>query len=129
MHHRPHNLAISTAVVSPLPPFPAPILLTNTLDRSKMGGVIRLLVLAIRHLHGRDYMANQFRFDPALSPQANIDLFFAHLETLNPEMTKLLADNIGNMLPFPDGQTRTTLRTQFNRNVATALAQPAKRKD
>ena len=46
-------------------------------------------------------MSEFFTFDPTLSPDQNLDRFFAHLETVNKEFAQLLR---AKLLPLPDGQ-------------------------
>ena len=66
-------------------------------------------------------MAN-LEFDPALTPDENIDRFFAHLSAQFPEAAALLKANIGQLLPFPtDSGARSTARAKFHKAIAVAL--------
>jgi hypothetical protein len=65
-----------------------------------------------------------FSFDPDLSPEENIELFFNHLEQRDLEMTQLLRDNIEKLLPLPSGQGRRAAREAFNRAIREALTAP-----
>lgn len=66
--------------------------------------------------------APTFAFDPNLLPDDNIELFYKHLESIDPEMAEILNVNMPKLLPFPeDTQVRTPLRTKFNKSVMVAL--------
>ena len=61
----------------------------------------------------------EFEFDPALTPEANSELFFDFLEEENPEFAALLRENIGPLLA-PGGS-----RPMFSEKIKAALdAQP-----
>jgi hypothetical protein len=64
----------------------------------------------------------EFHFDEGLSPEENIEQFFEHLRSVDPDLTSLLEAHIDLMLPLPgDRQSRSTSRTAFNRAIDEAL--------
>ena len=62
-----------------------------------------------------------FSFDPIASPEDNIERFLTHLETLDADMAALFRAHVDKLLPFPEGQDRTTRRIQFNKAIVTGL--------
>ncbi len=64
-----------------------------------------------------------FRFDPAATPESNLDAFWIHLKTITPEFAELLEKNVDRMLPLPEakGNDRTELRVKFNSAIAKEL--------
>ena len=65
---------------------------------------------------------NSFEFDPAASPEANIENFFEHLRAHDAEMAKILVDNLGMIHPLPDGATqRSASRRAFSLKVFSHL--------
>ena len=65
---------------------------------------------------------SNFRFDPTLPPDANIAAFFEHLEARDPEMTRILIDNLGMIHPLPEAAAiRSTNRKIFHETVLREL--------
>lgn len=65
---------------------------------------------------------DELRFDPTLTPQENIELFFQHLDSINPPLTTLLRANIGLLSPFPEANAqRSVAREKFNQAIASKL--------
>ncbi|WP_428304802.1 hypothetical protein [Lacipirellula sp.] len=62
-----------------------------------------------------------FRFDGNKSVDDNLDSFFEHLKGVNAEFSAILREEIGTMIPLPEGQRRTTARTAFSTAVARKL--------
>lgn len=58
-----------------------------------------------------------FRFDQSLSAQENIERFYAHMATIDPNQTKLLKDHIGKMIPLQDAGDRGTQRAAFIKEI------------
>lgn len=65
-----------------------------------------------------------FEFDPSLSPEANIERFYTHLATIEPELTKILKANISRLLPLPAGQERSSARSAVNQAIQDSLMTP-----
>ncbi len=64
---------------------------------------------------------NDFQFDPKHSSQDNISNFINHLETINPEMTKIFKKHIDMLVPLPEGNQRGLKRKAFNDAVLKSL--------
>jgi hypothetical protein len=65
---------------------------------------------------------NKFEFSPDLSPEGNLELFFAHLDDVDKEMSKLLRQDFDSLFPLPEpGQPRNTKRKAFNSKIVEAL--------
>jgi hypothetical protein len=64
---------------------------------------------------------SKFKFDPANSPDQNVQRFFDHLKTHDPEMAEILLKNLSHINPLPDGAQRTAARKTFSKHVLTAL--------
>jgi hypothetical protein len=56
-------------------------------------------------------------FDSSLTPEQNIELFFAYMEILDAHRTKLLKNNIGMMLPLQPDPARSAQRTKFMNEI------------
>ena len=65
-----------------------------------------------------------FEFDPSLSPDANIDLFYTHLVTVDPQLADLLKTNMHRLAPLPSDQERTKARTIVNQVIRDAILAP-----
>jgi len=70
-----------------------------------------------------------FKFDEKISPENNIDLFYAHLETIDKDMASLLKNNINGLIPLPEGANRTLARQKFNMAVSTAILKERSQKE
>ena len=65
---------------------------------------------------------SEFHFDPSLSSDDNLDAFWAHLRTINPEYAKQLENNLPLMLPLSaTGADRTEARERFNGAISKVL--------
>jgi hypothetical protein len=65
---------------------------------------------------------DKFEFSPDLSPEGNLELFLAHLDDVDKEMSELLRQNFNSLFPLPEpGQRRNTRRQAFNSKIALAL--------
>lgn len=63
-----------------------------------------------------------FSFDSSLSADENIDRFFEHLKTTNPEFADLLKTHMETMLPLREHtQDRSARRVAFNKSITAAL--------
>lgn len=69
-------------------------------------------------------MVSGFRFDPDLTPQANIDRFFEHLAKESPDSAELLRATMAQLVPLPpSGAARTGARSAASAFVRTRLEQ------
>jgi hypothetical protein len=67
---------------------------------------------------------NKFKFDPADTPDQNIDRFINHLKTYDQEMAEILLKNLPQLNPLPEAPAqRTVARKSFSRQVLVGLQQ------
>ncbi len=65
-----------------------------------------------------------FEFDPTLSATQNIEKFYKHLESIDPEFAGLLKLHLPPILPLPEvSSVRTASRQRFNEAVLKHLDQ------
>jgi hypothetical protein len=64
----------------------------------------------------------RFAFDPNLMPPDNIELFYAHLRSIDAELANILQTAIREILPLPDaGPERNSKRSRANSLIQRAL--------
>ena len=61
------------------------------------------------------------QFDETKGFDGNLETFLEHMEKVDPEMAKILSDNIDGLKSANDDRTRREARATFNSNVVTAL--------
>jgi len=64
---------------------------------------------------------SKFKFDPSDSPDQNIEKFFDHLKTHDPEMAGILLKNLSRINRVPDVSQRTAARKSFSKHVLAGL--------
>lgn len=53
-----------------------------------------------------------FQFSQEVTESENMDAFYVHLETLDPECAEILRAAVHHLSPLPSGAARTTARTR-----------------
>ncbi len=61
-------------------------------------------------------------FDPDLTPEENINRFMDHLTSVDADLTAILKQHVGALLPLPRSpQEKTAVRESVNRDISAAL--------
>jgi len=62
---------------------------------------------------------SDFKFNPLLTSQENVELFFTHLESIDSEMVILLKNNLEKIFPLPNNPSeRSSARINFNQEIS-----------